>query len=259
MGLGLSALVALLLLLPGIAFVFALHRLTAHSRPPSAFDQHFSVGLLLAVGASLALHLFGIALVQLTAWLGWTGAPAPALALVLLAGDLKAPLAAEALAGVDRHVMSIGGYLLLLCVTGGLAGQLANRFLIDRPQADWGKLLAGDADARGGDVGFVVLTAEVDHADATWLYSGYLDDYFIDREGRLQRVVFRGFAARRLLRDQDDEPEPLDDPTFVPRARWTEIPGEVFVLQMADARTVNIDFFFDEVDEVPADPTLLTA
>ncbi len=247
MGLGLSALAALLLLLPGIAFVFGLHRLASPSRPLSPFDQHFSVGLLVAVAASLFLHLAGIGAGHLTAALDLTGTPAPALALVLLAGDLKAPLAGAALDGVERNVLSIAAYFSFVIALGVLAGQFANRYLAERPQADWWKLLAGDPDALSDRVEFIVLTTEVVHGDATWLYSGYLDDYFIDREGRLQRVVFRGFAARRLLRD-DDQPVPPDDPTHVSRDRWIEIPGEIFVLQMADARTVNLDFFFEEDD-----------
>ena len=64
--------------------------------------------------------------------------------------------------------------------------------------------------------------------------------------------MFRGYAARRLLRDEAQD-EPTDDPTFVPRERWTEIPGEIFVLQMTQARTINVDYFFED-DEAEAEP-----
>ncbi|MEO6065399.1 MAG: hypothetical protein ABIP49_06460 [Lysobacterales bacterium] len=248
MGLGLSALVALLLLLPGIAFVFGLNRLNSPSSPPSPFDQHFSIGLLFAVVASLLLHFVGVGIAHAIATAGWSAAPSPAHALLLLSGDLKAPIAAAALRSVEQHVFGIGVYLMALTAAGVVAGRAVNRFVPNRRRADWAQLLAGEIDTTGAAAQMVVLTTEVDHGASTWLYSGYLDDYFIDRDGRLQRVVFRGFAARRLLSDEDDKPDPLDGPTFVPRARWIEIPGEVFVLQMANARTINLDFFFDEID-----------
>lgn len=247
MGLGLSALTALLLLLPGIAFVFGLSRLFSAPRPPSPFEQHFSLGLVLAVVAALALHLVGFVVLHGSAALGWTDAPAPAHALLLLSGDLKPPLAAAALAGVERNALEIGAYLLVLIIAGIGTGQYANRWIPDRIRADWARLLAGIDDHNGEPPALVVLTTEVTHGSSTWLYSGYLDDYSVDREGRLERVVFRGYAARRLLRDEQ-EFESLDDPTFVPRQSWIEIPGEVFVLLMAQARTVNLDFFFDQVD-----------
>ena len=60
MGLGLGVLAALLVLLPGIAFVLGLTRLHNPSKPPTPFDQHFSIGLILAIAAALAFHVVGI-------------------------------------------------------------------------------------------------------------------------------------------------------------------------------------------------------
>jgi len=149
MGLGLSALVALLLLLPGIAFVFGLNRLNSPSSPPSPFDQHFSIGLLFAVVASLALHFVGVGVAHATAAAGWSAAPSPAHALLLLSGDLKAPFAAAALRGVEHHVLGIGMYLLWLTAAGLVAGRAVNRFVPNRRRADWAQLLAGAEDATG--------------------------------------------------------------------------------------------------------------
>lgn len=248
MGLGLSALTALLLLLPGIAFVFGLNRVLSPASPPSPFAQHFSVELIFAIFAAVFLHLLGVALVHGMALLGWSSFPAAAHALLLLAGDLKAPAASAALRGVENHPIGIGFYFLLLTLAGYGLGRLVNRLVPRRSHSDWAELLSGRFENADGQIAFVVLTTEVFHGDATWLYSGYLDDYLVDREGRLERVVFRGYAARRLLR-ADEADEPQDDPTFVAPPRWTEIPGEIFVLQMSNARTINVDYFFEEEDQ----------
>lgn len=247
MGLGLSALTALVLLLPGIAFVFGLARLWSPTSSRSPFEQHFSAGLLIAIGSALLLHAFGIVWANVSHLLGWTGAPAPSLALILLAGDLKAPGAAQALRTVENHPLLIATYFAFVSGVGLGAGRLANRWLPRPVRAEWAALLEMPEEWRLGGA-FAVLTTDVTHGNATWLYAGYLDDFMIDRDGRLERVVFRGYAARRLLSDEA-QPEPLDDPMYAPRDRWTEIPGEVFVLQMAQARTINVDFFFDEEDQ----------
>lgn len=244
MGLGLSALTALLLLLPGIAFVLSLNRLLSPSSPPSPFEQQFSVGLLFAVAAAMVLHLVGLAFAHLPYAFGLVGRPSPSLALILLAGDLKAPGSAQALASIEQYPFHVGFYFLLVIFMGIGAGQWANLLFPSRLHASWSDLLdTVRTDGRRADL--TVLTTEVVHGDATWLYSGYLDDYSTDRDGRLERVVFRGYAARRLLRDEAQD-EPTDDPTFVPQERWTEIPGEIFVLQMTQARTINVDHFFED-------------
>ncbi len=247
MGLGLSALAAMVLLLPGIAFVLSLNRLLNPASPPSPFEQHFSVGLLLAIGAAMVLHLIGLAMAFVPYWMGMAGRPSPSFALLLLAGDLKAAGAAQALAAVERYPFHIGGYFLLVSALGIAAGQLVNRRFPARLHASWADLL-DHVDESGKRPDLAVFTTEVVHGAATWLYSGYLDDYSTDRDGRLERVVLRGYAARRLLA-AEEEAELLDDPTYVPPTRWVEIPGEIFVLQMAQARTVNVDFFFDVEDD----------
>jgi len=248
MGLGLSALTALLLLLPGIAFVFGLARLWSPSSRRSPFEQQFSAGLLIAIAAALVLHALGITLAQATHAMGWSHAPAPSYALILLAGDLKAAGAADALQSIESHSLRVAVYMVTIIAIGLQAGRYANRFLPAQMRAEWAALLEAPIGA-GSAGGFAVLTTDVVHGDSVWLYSGYLDDFMVDREGRLDRVVFRGFAARRRF-DDEAVAEPVDDPTFVPRERWTEIPGEIFVLQMAHARTVNVDYFFEDDDEV---------
>ncbi len=247
MGLGLSALTALVLLLPGIAFVLGLTRLWSPTSRSSPFEQHFSAGLLIAIAAALLLHAFGIAFAEIPHALGLTGAPAPSLAVLLLAGDLEAAGAGTALRTIEHDSHLIALYFGFVSVVGLAAGRFSNRWLPKPARAEWAALLEPPAQWTR-DSGFAVLTADVAHDDATWLYSGYLDDFIVDREGRLDRVVFRGYAARRRVIDEDAA-EPVDDDTFVPAQRWIEIPGEIFVLQMAQSRTINIDYFFDEPDD----------
>lgn len=247
MGLGLSALTALVLLLPGFAFVLGVSRLWGPSRKPTPFEQHFSAGVLIAIASAVLLHGIGLQVAEWTAALGLTLRPRPDFALVLLAGDLKAPLAAQALGALAHSWFAFVLHLGWLSVLGFEGGRILNRWMPRPPGAEWASLLEMPPEF-DRDSGFAVLTTEVVHGDATWLYSGYLSDFATDREGKLERVVLRGYAARRLLRDEEIA-ERLDDPTFEPPTRWIEIPGEIFVLQMAGARTINVDFFFDVDDD----------
>ncbi|HZH43463.1 MAG TPA: hypothetical protein VEY50_05220 [Lysobacter sp.] len=241
MGLGLSALVALLLLLPGIAFVLGLTRLHSPASPVTPFDQHFSLGLILALVAAIGLHAAGLAIAELGHRLLKVPGPATAQALALLAGQLNVPEAQAALVSLERYPIRIAIYLLALVGAGFQAGRLLNPHLKSRDTASWSGILN-----QQDGVEFVVLTAEVNHGGKTYLYSGFLADYRIGRDGVLERVVFRDYAARRLLDDdQLAGGEGMD--------AWTEIPGEAFVLQTRDVKTVNVAYYYAADDTGLAD------
>ncbi|KAB8315367.1 hypothetical protein SD81_032515 [Tolypothrix campylonemoides VB511288] len=241
MGLGLSALTALLLLLPGVAFVYGLNRLLSPNRPPTALDQHFSFGFIAALAAATALHLVGLLLGYAAAAVFAGPAPVPAHALVMLAGQVDGVDAEAALRGVADHPFRVGAYFLGLSALGFAAGRATDRWLAPREPAVWNDLLGRQA---GTDVEFVVLTAEVTHAGRAYLYTGFLSEYRVARDGVLERVVFRGNVARRPLESDAHASTAL--------ATWTPIPGEAFVLQMRDVRTVNIDIYY-AVEEGPDD------
>lgn len=252
MGLGLSALTAIVLLLPGIGFVLGINRLLSPASPPTPFDQHFSIGLLLALLASLLLHCLGLGVGELSARVTGGPAPAPTYALLLLAGNLESNAASDMLRDLSLHPVRIALYFILLTVLGFGIGRLANRWVPRRNAAAWSEILSPDFDE--GELAFVVLTAEVSHGGRTFLYSGFLSDYVIGRDGALERVVFRDYAARRPL--EDGALPDLMGSTVLPD-RWLEIPGETFVLQMRDVKTVNVDYFFLDENDGDGEPAVI--
>lgn len=249
MGLGLSAITALLLLLPGIAFVLGINRLLTPDSPPAPLDQHFSIGLILALVASILLHVVGVGLIGGWAWLAHGPHPEPAHAIVMLSGQVQGPVAEAALKGLGDYPLRIALYFLTLTLVGFYAGKFSNRFVYRRSAAVWSDLLSPVIDQ--AEVAFIVLTAEVNHGGTVYLYSGFLSEYRVGRDGALERVVLREYAARRPLNmegaENDVPPMPNEDGSLP--GGWLEIPGEAFVLQMKDVKTVNVDYFY--VDDTP--------
>lgn len=232
MGLSLSVLVALVVLLPGAMFVFGLSRLYSPTSPATLLDQHISVGLALALVAAIALQAVWLSL--WCALLRWAGAPIPDVSQVfgLLAGNLKAPQAQEAMRSLQAYPARIAAYLVSLALLSWLIGKGANRFLPVRRTASWYNIL------RQEGVAFVWLTTDIHLDGRCYLYAGWVKEFSVSRDGSLERVVL-GYAVRRPL-----DGGPAEEGIEVAKG-WTEIAGEFVVLLMRDAQTVNIDYFFE--------------
>lgn len=141
MGLSLSVLVALVLLLPGAAFVFAATRLHSATAPSTGLEQQLSLSLAVAPVAAIVGHLMSLAALQVTSAI-WTGIHLPDLHAVvqLLSGNTTAAATATSQA-LSEHPFCAGSYIL---ATAGLmwgVGRYANRYIQAREQVDWYHLL----------------------------------------------------------------------------------------------------------------------
>lgn len=118
-----------------------------------------------------------------------------------------------------------------------------------RPPAPWHYLFQGtDVTSQSPDA--VVISALVPLKEATYLYTGLLEDYELTESGELQRLVLSNAARRPLERDRPDgaEPSPVYDAT-----RFYPIEGNYFVLRASEFTTLNIKFLVLE-EEAAASP-----
>jgi hypothetical protein len=240
MGLGLAVLVALVVLLPGIAFVLGATRLHSPSGPSTPFDQHFSVGLITALLASIVFHTLALSVCLFFAKLGLTTSTDPAQVLPLLAGDVQSPLAGQSIESVRNNAIEIGLYFSLVTVFAWLGGKVFNRALPKRRTASWYDLLKPSAD----NPDFVVITVDLKLDSECYLFSGVVREFSVGRTGMLERVVLV-YATRRTLHTRATPSAGMN----VLEGGWIEIPGEYLVLQMQDARTINVDYFYMDSEE----------
>jgi len=237
----------LVLLLPGAAFVFAATRLHSATAPSTGLEQQLSLSLAVAMVAAIVGHLLLLAALQVTSAI-WTGIHLPDLHAVvqLLSGNTTAAGTAT-IQALSEHPFCVGSYIL---ATAGLmwgVGRYANRYIQAREQVDWYHLL------RPAEVSFVVLTAHFAMNGGTELFKGVVLEFRTSRTGELERVVL-GVAARRTISRAEQPRDDFDENGTLLGHRWVEVPCEVMVLQMKEAKTVNLDYFWTTpVPQVIAD------
>jgi hypothetical protein len=239
-GLGLAALAALLILLPGFCFTYGFGRVSNPASPSTIIDQHVTVALVISLAWAIFAHLIFLAISF--EWATWmhVAPPDPSLILPVLAGDTEHADGVKAIESVREHYFPISAYFLAVSAGSKYLGQLAN-LLWPKAKggpADWHALLSGD------DVDFIVLTSDGKIDDTCYLFTGVLGDFFVGPSGRLERIVLR-YAARRAFSGAD---------ALIPRGHplgdgWVEIPGEYLVLNLTEQTTVNVDYFFFEDDD----------
>lgn len=227
MGLGLSALVAALLLLPGVFFLLGLNRQFDASTPSSSLGETFGVSLFVVVAASVLAHHLGLAGVAVAHRFGLAPAADLDAVFVLLAAVDDPNLILAAIKSATTNTKHVVNYFAITVGLSLFAGWLARNFL---EPPGWYALLTPP---KKNGPSLATLTAEICLADKAYLYSGILYDYEIDRSGSLARVTLK-YAQRRQL--DNGSPAPA----------WTPIPGDYFVMLMDGVRTVNIDYWYLE-------------
>lgn len=112
--------------------------------------------------------------------------------------------------------------------------------------APWYYLLSGaDFDA-GHTPDFIAVSAVVNVAGAPYIYTGLLDEYFIDENGKLDRIVLQQVMRRPLAADRMPETGGRELERFYP------VEGDYFVLRYSEAITLNIEYI--QLKEEPLDP-----
>lgn len=243
MNLALPALVAFLILLPGFVFRSRLKLAERTSLDYSPFGQIVTEGLLWAV----AVHTLWLAL----AYALFARTVEPTLLLRLLGSDQAGQALATAALGHD--IAWVSSYFVTLLFASfalaKLARKLVTRYRLDREGgrfsaifrfhlAPWYYLLTG-ADFETADVpDFIVVSAIVNVSGKAYLYTGILEEFFFDPEGKLDRLVLQEVMRRPIGADK-----PLPDVQGADAApRFYPIDGDYFVLRYSEAITLNVEY-----------------
>lgn len=239
MNVALPALIVFLLLLPGFIFRTNLKRAERTSLDYSPFGHVVSEAVLWA----LALHL---------SWLGlahcWPGREVDPVVLLKLLSSAPA-IQSEASEVVGTEFRWIAAYLVTLLITSYILPLTVRRIIssyrLDRAdarfspvfrfhRAPWYYLLTG-ADFRREDAPDLIIVAAIVEVGDPMLYVGVLDEFYVDAEGQLDRLVLQNVARRPIASDKT----PGDDPG---ESRFYDVDGDYFVLRYSEAITLNIQY-----------------
>jgi hypothetical protein len=284
MNFSLTLLIALYMLLPGAAFVFGFTRLHNPNRAPTPLDQHLPIGLAVMLLAAIFLNALWFAIWKFLLTHCYPNQPLPdAGQLVALLGSKQGDaFASRALQSVDNYPLRIAAYFSGLPVAAWVMGRIINSvwnwIYPNDSHASWYDLL------KPNEPDFVWLTTDVHLDGRCFLFAGLVSEFSVSRNGNLERVVLE-LAVRKPLDkagvlEQTDTPSESDLPDNTtadisgantqlnndqPAEKdggqdfdnhplkagrgWTVIPGEFVVLKMAHCDTVNLDYFYMDLND----------
>jgi hypothetical protein len=116
---------------------------------------------------------------------------------------------------------------------------LSELFHFDTP---WFYLLKGFND-EGDGADFVKLAVTVQQVEATYLYYGILEHFFLTETGNLDRIVLSAVVRRKLVDDDAIPSEPSAEGTVSEVERFYEISGDRLVLKYHDITSLNIEYY----------------
>jgi hypothetical protein len=243
MNVALPALIVFLLLLPGFIFRTRLKRAERTSLDFSPFGQVAAEAVMWAVFA----HLLWLAV---SYWV-FRHQLEPAVLMKLLSSDATGQARATELVGRDFKWISAYFVTLLFAsyaIPKGLRSVIS-KYRLDRDtarlssifrfhQAPWYYLLTGADFAEGDQPDFIVVSAIVEVAAEAMLYMGVLDEFFVDPEGQLDRLILQGVARRPIASDKP----PIGPQGTQASQRFYDIDGDYFVLRYSEAITLNVQY-----------------
>jgi hypothetical protein len=242
MNVALPALIVFFLLLPGFIFRTNLKRAERTSLDFSPFGQVVAEAILWA----LALHLFWLYLSHLFFKHDFE----PVVLMKLLS---SAPaIQADATDAVGRQFNWIAAYFATLIIVAfalpKIIRYVISRYRLDRAdapfsavfrfhQAPWYYLLTGADFTHEDAPDLIVVSAIVEVGKEAVLYVGALDEFYVDADGQLDRVVLQSVARRPVSADKTSVSE-----TNAADTRFYPVDGDSFVLRYSEAITLNIQY-----------------
>jgi hypothetical protein len=242
MNVALPALIVFFLLLPGYIFRTHLKRAERTSLDFSPFGQVAVEAILWA----LALHLLWLSAAHVI----FRRDVDPVVLMELLSS--AATTQASAADAVARQFNWVAFYFgTLICVSYVLpktVRSIISRYRLDRAdarfstlfrfhQAPWYYLLTGADFNPGEEPDFIVVSAVVEVGKEPMLFVGVLDEFYVDAEGQLDRLVLQEVVRRPFSADKTTNPE-----ADGPESRFYPIDGDSFVLRYSEAITLNVQY-----------------
>ncbi|MDB6000397.1 MAG: hypothetical protein JWP52_2096 [Rhizobacter sp.] len=243
MNLALPALIVFILLLPGFVVRLRFKRAERASLDYSPFGQVATEAILWAA----ALHAVWL----LVAYAAFDRVLQLDVLLKLLSSDASSQSHASEAVAADAHWVAwyFGSLFVCAYALPALARAAIIRWRLDRigsplsallrfNGAPWYYLLTGADFAEGEQPDLIAISAVVDVAGSAVLYTGILEDFFLDPEGRLDRLVLQQTMRRPMNADKAswDGGDEAAQEWFYP------IEGDYFVLRYAEAITLNIEY-----------------
>lgn len=242
MNIALPALVVFALLLPGFIARSRIKRAERSSLDYSPFGQIVTEAVLWAG----ALHLLWLGIAALI----FSRHLQPSLLLGLVVSDAAAQ--ARAISNLTGELAWVAAYFGSLFAFAYCAPALIRaaiiRWRLDRAgaplspllrfhAAPWYYLLTGADFPPGEEPDCIVVSAIVNIGGKPWIYMGILDDFFLDPDGKLDRVVLQEVMRRPL--EADKQP---GTPAEEELSRFYVVDGDYFVLRYAETVTLNIEY-----------------
>ncbi|MEW8624601.1 MAG: hypothetical protein AB2551_02465 [Candidatus Thiodiazotropha sp.] len=158
---------------------------------------------------------------------------------------------------INRSAVHMPGfitYLMSIYICSYLFGLIAQKLVIKlkldrhsllsdffRFDTPWFYLLKGFND-EGDEADFVKLAVTVKQVEATYLYYGILEDFYLTDSGNLDRIILSSVVRRQLIADEtsadEEEVEQASE-----ALRFYEISGDRLVFKYKDITSLNIEYY----------------
>ena len=177
----------------------------------------------------------------------------------LLVGAKDDANTAKAFQVLGKDIWLITTYNLILWASAAGLGHgfrlMVRRYDLDlkfnslRLNNEWYYLLSEEIiKTKQSDVNYVWIDALVETAGGSVIYSGFLVDFNLSRDGGLESIYLTQVARRYLTQDLTDDGRR--------KQRYYDIPGDIFVIKYTQVANLNI--FYDSVivganEDAPAD------
>jgi hypothetical protein len=243
MNIALPALVVFLLILPGFVFRSRFKKVERLSLDYSPFGQVFTEGILWAttlhvIWLTLSYFLYGRYLDT-------------AAFLKLVSSDTVGQ--SKSITAVAEDALWVAAYFTTLLGAAVILPTLARwsitKLKLDRSgaplnsifrfnQAPWYYLLTGADFERKKEPDLISISAIVEIAGEAYLYTGILDEFFVDADGQLDRLILQEVMRRPIKADkQSDKPDAWYD-----SSRFYPVDGDNFILRYSETITLNIQY-----------------
>lgn len=259
MNLAFGALLAAILLLPGIIFRYIYIRSDALRK---SIDLSLLSEAVFILVPSLGMHVLGLLFTKHA--LGWRR-DLETLYLLITGGDTS-----ENFRTVENGFVYFVGYMLVLSLLAGFAGKYARklavwmgwdeRYKFLRIYNDWDKYFSGHvlSPAERAKIDFIQVDVMVGSAEGDVLYTGVLQNYTLNKDQGIDRLFLSNVYRRKFKEDLNGQPSERQDappghPSFRVKDfddRYYALPGAYFVIPFGEIRNLNIIFnTLEEVEE----------
>jgi hypothetical protein len=239
------ALLTFLLILPGFIFRGAFTRSERTQLDNRPFTSETVKSLILAI----LLHALWLQLSKL-----FTPITIDYQVFLTLFTAARGDLLELAINRSAAHMPAFISYLLSIYISSYLLGLVAQKLVINlkldrhpllsdffRFDTPWFYLFKGFND-EGEGADFVKLAVTVQQVEATYLYYGILEDFYLTDSGNLDRIILSSVVRRQLISDEtltDMDESPQESKAI----RFYEISGDRLVFKYHDITSLNIEYY----------------